>query len=170
MPERLLEEFRYACDNVLYVICSQFVLVNRNGSYLHGYLHIGQGSETQTQVVTWGTFETNYDAVSQLKSGSTQSRHGQDLLTTVRSNFFIFFLYFFLVFYFITFTPCIHVCRTVMTTTSIQISPWFISVYLCTAVCLLLISFNTNFTLTSLCYFAKHNPCIIFGSNKVQDH
>lgn len=70
-----------------------FFLVDRSGSYLHGYLHIGQGSETQTQVVTSGTFEkSNYDAVSQLKSGSTLSRHGQDLLTTVRSNFLIFFL------------------------------------------------------------------------------
>lgn len=71
MLEPLLEIFRHACDMCCMLctvntdfICSQFFLA------LHGYLHNGQGSEIQTQVVTWDTFETKSDAMSQLKSGS----------------------------------------------------------------------------------------------------
>lgn len=93
MLDRLLEEFRCACGNMLrvvYFISNQLGLASRNGCYLHSFLLIGQGREIQTQVATWGTLETNYDAATQLKSASVQSRHSQDFLTTVRSKPFFF--------------------------------------------------------------------------------
>lgn len=81
----LLEEFTYAWDSILCTvnkdfICSSLVLAYSNGSDLHGYLHIGQGSDTQTQVVTWGTFETNYEIW-------LNSTHSQDPLCYVCFHF-----------------------------------------------------------------------------------
>lgn len=44
---------------------SSRVILSLHGSDLRAYLHVGQGRETQTQVVTGGAFETNYDAEMQ---------------------------------------------------------------------------------------------------------
>lgn len=85
------------------LIWSHFFLAYRNGSDLHGYLHIGQEREIQTQVVTWDTFQTNSGAVSQLKSESTQSRHSQDLMYWFCSIWWILFCSFTIYFNF-------HVC------------------------------------------------------------
>lgn len=87
------------------LIWSHFFLAYRNGSDLHGYLHIGQEREIQTQVVTWDTFETNSGAVSQRKSGSTQSRHSQDSMYWFCSIWWIF-IYFFTI-YFNAYFPCV---------------------------------------------------------------
>lgn len=119
-------------------ICCQFVLAYRNGSDLNACLHIGQGRKTQTQVVTWGTFETNCDAVSQLKSGTTLSRHSQHLLYCMCFDLvkLSIFLFYFFVFYFIAYTQS-SVQDIDWQTTSIEISLWFISMYLWTAAHLL---------------------------------
>lgn len=49
---------RLLCTVNTYFICSRFFLAYRNWSDLHGYLHIGQTNEIQTQMVTWDFSDT----------------------------------------------------------------------------------------------------------------